>query len=163
MNSRTLIVLALALPACILSMTAQPAQDEGPALPEGAGKVLVARTCSKCHGLEMFAAARKSGMEWNLIIDKMVDEGLEIGDEDAETVLNYLSKYLGKNSAPAKVNVNKAAAKELEQALGLLDTEAEALIKHRAAHGSFKDWRELTKVDGVDAKKIEAHKDQIEL
>src|SRR5258708_1518342 len=111
MNSRTLIVLALALPACLISVTAQPAQEEGPNLPEGAGKALVARTCSKCHGLEMFSADRKSSGEWNVIMEKMVDEGLEIEDEDATTVLTYLSKYLGKDSAPAKVNVNKATAK----------------------------------------------------
>lgn len=162
MKMRIRILFALALPACIVSVVARPAQDVETTLPEGAGKTLVVHTCTKCHGLEMFSAARKSGSEWNLILDKMVEEGLEVTDTDAETVINYLTKYLGKNTAPAKINVNKAAAKELEQALGLLDTEAEAIIKYRTAHGVFRDWRELTKVEGVEAGKIEAHKDQIE-
>jgi competence protein ComEA len=150
-----LFVLALALPLA--------AQDNGPDLPQGAGKALVAKTCTKCHGAEMFSAARKTGREWSLIMDKMVEEGLEVGETDAGTILNYLSTYLGKESAPARINVNKAAAKELEQAFGLLDTEADAIVKYRNAHGLFKDWRELTKIDGVDARKVEAHKDQIEL
>ena len=154
MRTRFLILAALACAACFA------AQD--PELPEGAGKALVAKTCTRCHGLEMFAAGRKTGREWSLILDKMVEEGLDASDADTGTILNYLTTYLGKDSAPAKINVNKAAAKELEQALGLLDTEAEAVIKYRSDHGPFKDWRELTKVDGVDSKKIESHKDQIE-
>jgi competence ComEA-like helix-hairpin-helix protein len=160
MNHRILFFLALAMPASIYSLTAQ---DNTPDLPEGAGKALVAKTCTKCHGVEMFVAGRKTGREWSLIMDKMVEEGLEIDETNAGTILNYLATYLGKESAPAKVNVNKAAAKELEQALGLLDTEAEAIVKYRTTHGAFKDWRELTKVDGVDSKKIESHKDQIQL
>ena len=65
--------------------------------------------------------------------------------------------YLAANFGPdAKVNVNEAAIDELKSVLGLLSPEAVAIVEYRKGHGKFKAWRDLLKVPGVAAKKIEA-------
>ncbi len=72
-------------------------------------------------------------------------------------------EYLAKSFPPLpdKVNVNKATAKDIETGLALTTEEAEAIVKYRTDHGNFKDYDSLTKVPGVDAKKLEAKKDAI--
>jgi competence ComEA-like helix-hairpin-helix protein len=45
--------------------------------------------------------------------------------------------------------------------LQLTATESAAVIRYREANGPFKEWRDLTKVDGIDKSKIEAKKDQL--
>jgi len=71
--------------------------------------------------------------------------------------------YLAKNFPPLpdKVNVNKAAAKDIETGLELTSQEAEMIVKYRTDHGDFKDFDTLAKVPGLDAKKLEAKKDRI--
>jgi competence ComEA-like helix-hairpin-helix protein len=51
--------------------------------------------------------------------------------------------------------VNDAPIDELKSVLGLSATEAKAIVEYRQDHGKFKEWRDLLKVPGVDAKKIE--------
>jgi competence protein ComEA len=153
-SHRFTIVPAIVLSAALaLVGMAQDAAD----LPEGPGKAAVVKFCDNCHGLEKFAAARKSKSDWDSVINQMTDEGLELTDDEYETVIGYLSKYLG------KVNVNQATAAELAARLEISTSEAEAIVKFRERHGAFKEWREIAQVDGVDARKIEAKKDMIDL
>jgi len=70
--------------------------EKVPDLPEGDGKATVVRICSKCHGLDRFASARKSREDWESILDRMGEAGLKMSDEEYDTVLNYLSKHLGR-------------------------------------------------------------------
>jgi competence protein ComEA len=150
------IVPVIVLSAALVAAWAGLAQDAAD-LPEGPGKAAVVKFCDNCHGLDKFAADRKSKSDWDSILTQMADEGLELTDEEYETIIGYLSKYLG------KVNVNQATATELAARLELSAKEAEAIVQYREHHGAFKDWREIAKVDGVDARKIEAKKDAIEL
>jgi cytochrome c5 len=72
-------------------------QEAGGQLPDGTGKMVTARVCGKCHTVEKFAAERKTKAEWDETINKMSDEeGLEISEDEYNTVLAYLAKYLGK-------------------------------------------------------------------
>jgi competence ComEA-like helix-hairpin-helix protein len=164
MTGRTLGWLAatgLAALAVSLSFGAQ--DPEGSAdLPEGPGKTAVMRLCAKCHGLEQFTAARHSKEEWDVLIDKMSEEGLEMSDQDYETVIGYLTKYLGKDAPPLKIRINTLTVAMLEERLGLSDKAAEAIVKHRTEHGPFKTWQDVAKVPGVEAKKIEAVKDLLQ-
>ena len=57
--------------------------------------------------------------------------------------------------------VNSADPKELQNGLGMTAGEATAILEFRKSNGNFKDVAALQKVPGVDAKKIEAKKDQI--
>jgi len=72
-------------------------QEADTKLPDGEGKMVTARVCGKCHTVEKFATERKTKDEWDEIINKMSDEeGLEITEPEYDTVIAYLSKYLGK-------------------------------------------------------------------
>jgi competence protein ComEA len=57
--------------------------------------------------------------------------------------------------------VNTAAAGEIEKGLGLATNEAAAIVEYRAKNGNFKTLDDLKKVDGVDAKKLDAAKDRM--
>lgn len=101
----------------------------------------------------------------------MVSRGAEGTDEEIETVVDYLSKNFGLDSPPPaaekepaaaqSVNVNQAAAAELSADLGLSADESAAIVAYREQNGKFKEWRDLTKVPGVDASKIEENKDRL--
>lgn len=101
----------------------------------------------------------QSRAQWDATISSMIDRGADINNDSYAAILDYLGTYL--SPKPAKINVNKAAAKELETGLGISTKEAETIVKYRDEHGAFKNWHDLTKIEGVDAKKIEAKKDTI--
>src|SRR4051794_26127265 len=85
---------AALLAACVLVVWSQ---EKGADLPDGEGKAVTVRVCGKCHNTDRFSAERKSKAEWDDIINKMSDEeGLEITEPEYDTVIAYLSKYLGK-------------------------------------------------------------------
>lgn len=89
-----IVVFAFIAAPCFLAQEKTP--DKPPELPEGAGKAVVVRICSKCHGLDRFAGARKSREDWESILERMGEAGLKMTDEEYETVITYLAKYLGR-------------------------------------------------------------------
>jgi competence protein ComEA len=152
------------------------------ALPPGEGKPIVERMCSSCHTLKVVTSKRASPEQWGQLVDQMVSRGAEGTDEEVETVVEYLSKNFGLDSPPPSaeeakaaneekkekehaatqpVHVNQATAAELCAALGLSSTNGAAIVSFREQNGNFKDWRDLTKVPGIDAGKIEANKDRL--
>ncbi len=56
--------------------------------------------------------------------------------------------------------MNKAAAKDFENALGFSAKESEAIVGYRAANGNFKSVEDLEKVPGIDGKKVQARRDR---
>ena len=131
-------------------------------LPDGAGKDLDNRVCTQCHGLEQVVVLKQSKAEWNALVDTMIQYGATAKDEEFDAIVDYLAKNFGKGGGGDKVNVNKAAAKDIETGLALTTTEAEAIVAYRQKNGDFKTLQDLLKVTGVDAKKIEAAKDKID-
>ena len=140
------------------------------ALPPGEGKPIVERMCGSCHALKVVTSKRASPEQWAQLVDQMVSRGAEGTDEEIETVVEYLAKNFGLDSpppaasektSPQPVHVNQATAAELSAALGLTADEAGAIVAYREQNGKFKEWRELTKVPGVDASKIEANKERL--
>ena len=136
-------------------VVAASAQSE---LPQGEGRDLVNRVCSSCHGLDVLTDRKLSKAEWRGVVDEMVSRGAEGTDAEFDKVVEYLAKYLGEAE---KINVNKAAAKELATSLGLSAKDSEAIVKYRQQNGNFKQWQELKKVPGIDVKKIEENKDRL--
>ena len=145
---------------CLLVPTLCSAAQQPDDLPQGPGKVLVERTCQDCHGLDVITAQSDTREGWTATVNTMRSRGAAGTDEDFEAIVDYLTKYLG--NGPAKVNVNTASSKEIASALGLTSDESDAIVQYRKDHGDFKDWDSLTRVKGVDDKKLEAKKDQIE-
>lgn len=141
------------------------------ALPPGNGQAIVQQKCSTCHALKVVTGKRASKQQWSTIVDQMVTRGADVADDDIETVVEYLSKNFGPASEKADtekgqnrtgpVNVNTATAAELSTALDLTEQESASIVSYRQQNGNFKEWRDLTKVPNIDAKKIESNKDRL--
>ena len=139
----------------VLAVTAQN-------LPPGESKALVQQNCGGCHAMKVITSKRASRQQWSNIVDQMVTRGAEIPDDDIPAVVDYLARNFGPlPSRPGPVNVNKATADELSAGLELSSNESTSVVSYREQNGNFKDWKDLTKVPGIDTKKIEANKDRI--
>jgi len=137
---------ALILLPMLFSLPAQP-QD----LPEAKGKDLYEKICGACHATDVVFKTRTTKEKWKDTVDEMASRGAEGTDEQLDTITDYLAKCFG-----PRVNVNKAAAKEIEAQFELTSTEAEAIVKYRQDKGDFKDVAGLKNVPGLDFSKIES-------
>jgi competence ComEA-like helix-hairpin-helix protein len=138
-------------PALILvpMLFAWPAQPQD--LPEAKGKDLYEKICGACHGTDVVFKTRTTKEKWKDTVDEMASRGAEGTDEQLDTIIDYLAKCFG-----PRVNVNKAAAKEIETQFELTSTEAEAIVKYRQGKGDFKDVADLKNVPGLEFSKIES-------
>ncbi len=91
---------------------------------------------------------------------KMVKLGAQGSDDEFDAVLGYLSKNFGPE-IPGPININKATTVDLQTALLLRRSEANALIAYRSKNGQFRSIDDLRGVPGVDFKKIQAKKSRI--
>jgi competence protein ComEA len=123
-------------------------------LPDGPGKNALEKVCAKCHDLNQVIAKRRTAVEWDMILDKMITQGAEGTDTQFGEILDYLILNFRK-----PINVNLASAKSLEAELELSTKEAEAIVAYRERNGAFKSVEDLKKVPGLDAKKVEAARD----
>jgi competence protein ComEA len=94
---------------------------------------------------------------WGSLVDDMVSRGAAGADDEIDQVIAYLAANF-----PKKVNINKASAAELTAALEIPAADAAAIVSYRTDKGSFKELKDVTKVPGIDTKKIEAAKDRLE-
>jgi competence protein ComEA len=138
-----------------------PVQAQKP--PEGKEKALLEEVCASCHDLAVVTTQHASKAGWKNIVDDMVARGASASEDQINQIVDYLAANYGQaaSESKSKINVNTASATEIETALELTASESEAIVKYRADHGDFKTWDSLTKVPGVDAKKLEAKKDRV--
>lgn len=129
-------------------------------LPEGPGREETERLCKGCHELARSVSRRQDRDGWQTTLTKMVALGTKGTDQEFAVILDYLTKNYPAEEVPP-VNVNEAAAIELESRLSLRRSQAAAIIAYREKHGKFKSIEGLKKVPNVDAEKIEAKKDRI--
>jgi hypothetical protein len=88
------IVLAGALGGTAFALAAGAAEITE--LPPGPDRDLVAKVCQSCHDLQMvFDAAGISRQEWDMQLDEMSANGMNISADDRARILGYLSTYLG--------------------------------------------------------------------
>ena len=137
--------------ACALTAGAQT-------LPEGPGKDLVEAVCSACHSTERIAAKQMTKADWGAKVLEMLQEEPDVTQPERDQIVEYLARSFPK---PAPVNVNEAAAKDLALALEIPAEQAGAIVEYRAKNGSFKTLDDLKKVPGLDAAKVDAHKDRL--
>jgi competence protein ComEA len=123
-------------------------QSDG--LPEGKGKAALLRACVGCHEIELATGMRHTETGWQRMVDTMVGRGAELSEPEIVDVTAYLAKYFG------QVNVNTAAAAQLEEALGLTEKEAQAIVSYREQNGDIKGLDQLKSVPGVSPDKIQA-------
>ena len=127
-------------------------------MPPGPGREETQRVCSGCHEVERSISLRQDREGWKATINKMVSLGAEGSEQEFSSALDYLSQNYPAEAIP-RLNVNTARAIDFESRLTLKRSEAAAIVKYRAEHGSFKSIDELKKVPGIDPAKIEAKKD----
>jgi competence protein ComEA len=124
--------------------------------PDAPGKKLIERTClTACHGTENVLKKRRTKELWDKQISDMAEKGAKATDDEFDTIVEYLGRYYG------QVNVNKAAAKDLQEVLDLTPEEAAAIVKYREANGGLKTVDEIEKVPGLDGKKMNDRKPRI--
>jgi len=138
---------------------APPAQSQQDVLPDAPGRDATMKVCSGCHNVRIVASLRLTRDGWADVVKDMVKEGAKGTDQELAQVLDYLStNFLGE--APRPINLNSAPAIDLESVIGLLRSEARALINYREKT-PCKVVDDLKNVPGLDFKKIEAAKGRI--
>ena len=133
-----------------------PDDPEAERLPAGAGKEVVARVCSECHGTDNIRKKRLSEDDWGTTVSQMVDEGAQVSGDDVMVIVEYLTQNFGPDS---KVWVNTAPLAELKSVLGFTNDEANAILAWRTEKGDFHSAEDVKQVTGVDPAKVEAKKE----
>jgi competence protein ComEA len=73
-----------------------------------------------------------------------------------------LLALLSASAASAQVDINHADARALAESLyGVGLVKAEAIVAYRDAHGPFRKPEDLTRVQGIGARTVEANRDAI--
>ena len=162
----------------ILPLIWLAASLSGSDLPAGDGKAIVQRACVGCHALKVVTSKRATPEEWSTVVNQMVSRGADVEDDEIETLVAYLSKNFPASakadqlpadhgSPPAdhdsssQVNVNHATATELSSVLEIAAKDADALVAYREQNGDFKTIADLTKVPGIDSKKIVSNRSKV--
>ena len=153
-------ILAGAVPLLgLLALSAPAARAED--FPEGPGKVIIMRSCGKCHSTDQIARQQKTEENWQATVVRIAGRGAAVNSEEVNVVVKYLATNFVKVADASKVNVNKATAKDLVR-LGFTDSEAAAILDYKSRHGDFRLWADLLQIYGVDGEKSEAAKDKME-
>ncbi len=121
-----------------VALAQESRSDASSSREDAADKAAFQAVCGSCHPLTMVDGLRTES-EWLQEIEQMVKIGAKGTDEQFERVIRVLLRTL------TKVNVNTATAQEIAPVLDLTDATAEALVKHRTEHGSFKTLEDLKK------------------
>lgn len=148
-----------------------------PDLPPGDGKAIVQRACVGCHALKVVTSKRATPEQWSALVNQMISRGAEVEDDEIESLVDYLSKNFPANAksdqeptdhspppadhAPNQINVNHATAAELTAGLGISAKDADAIVAYREQNGDFKSIADLTRVPGIDSKKIVDNKSKV--
>jgi competence ComEA-like helix-hairpin-helix protein len=111
--------------------------------------------CVKCHEAARITALRRTKVEWEEIINKMIERGATGTEKDFETVYGYLLRNFG------KLNINRATPDDIAMILGLSEKDAKGIVAYREANGAFADFEAVKKVPDIDLKKLEEHKDAV--
>ena len=122
-------------------------------LAPGPGADVFQRVCVLCHPPDRIVSVRKTKSEWEEVLDKMITKGAQLNDDNYGSIEEYLLRNYG------KVNVNKAMKDDLVLVAGVTPAEADSIIKFRTENGPLADFAALTKVPGLDAKKLEEKRD----
>jgi competence ComEA-like helix-hairpin-helix protein len=133
----------------------------GQDLPAGAGRDTLKKVCTQCHDIDSVPRLRYSRADWTSLVYSMKDMGADATTAELDEIIDYLTANFGKDEGAKKVNVNTAAAKDLETGLGITAKDSDLIVQYRTKNGNFKDLAALLKVDGVDAAKVQAAKDKI--
>jgi cytochrome c5 len=69
-----------------------PTEQEQVAPPELDGKTLLEERCTRCHNLGRVERAKNTEEEWKTTVERMVDRGAQLNQEEQELVIQYLTE-----------------------------------------------------------------------
>ena len=92
----------------------------------------------------------------------MLRRGMQGDDEEIREITNYLATKLSRETPSPRVNVNQTNARDLATGLGITETKARLIVRHREANGNFKTIDDLLKVPGISMGAIESKRAQID-
>jgi competence protein ComEA len=151
--AKTIVLLMMSL--YIGAIIAAASQTNQVPLPEGEGKEALEANCVKCHELAKVLRNRQTLIGWQQTVENMIGRGAEVSDDDASVIVDYLAKNFG------QININTATQAEIQQFLGLSDSDSHAIVAYRAANGKFRNFDQLVKVPGLDAATLQTKHDLI--
>lgn len=157
-SSRNAAIGSLAL--CLLSAPIV-GNAQSLKLPDGPGKAATQKVCGACHGAELVIGRQENRETWGAIVEDMIQRGATGTEDEFFEVVDYLAANFSKSSPVMKINVNKATAKDLENALRIPGKQAAAIVHQREEKGDFKSIEDLKTVPGIDAAKIETNKNRL--
>ena len=124
-------------------------------LPESEGKAALEAYCVKCHALTKVLQNRQTMIGWQQTVENMIGRGAELSDDDAAVIVDYLAKHFG------QININTATQAEIQQFLGLSESDSHVIVAYRAANGKFRNFDQLAKVPGLELATLQAKRDLI--
>lgn len=81
-------------------LSAAPARlgQSGEDLPDGNGKKILQASCTACHDLTEITKFKGyyGHDDWRDIVKTMIEYGAKVSDSDADVLVDYLTKNLGK-------------------------------------------------------------------
>ncbi len=158
---RLRFVMGIAAATLLLStlVVATPAQQsapkEQPQVAEDPDTGLFMRVCNDCHDTKQIVSRRRTRGDWEGVINKMVEQGLDGTGKELEAVFAYLNRNYG------RVFINLAPADEIVAVLTISRQDADAIVAYRKTAGPFADFDSLKKIPGIDLKMLEGKKDAI--
>src|ERR1700686_2257753 len=139
----------LATPLKSLAQSGAPPQDTGQAttaptplvlpkptveLPEGDGHAIAAEFCQDCHKLTNVVKARKAPDDWHDTVQLMMDRGARLPQDKFDTLVQYLAKNFGPQTAapteaapPAAVPSSDAPAAQAPKPVELPEGDGKAI------------------------------------
>jgi quinoprotein glucose dehydrogenase len=79
-----------------LRLSEKELKAPGPPLPDGAGKEVVVRMCTACHGTTVFTQVRMGRSGWEDEVADMMEKGATGSKQDIQVVVNYMVQHFGR-------------------------------------------------------------------
>ena len=92
---KKLLFVVLTLPILLLFQNALGEVT----LPEGPGRDIVYKRCQTCHQLTRIKGEKHSPEAWGKIVDRMIQNGLKISQEEKNMIIDYLATHFGMSSS----------------------------------------------------------------
>ncbi len=59
------------------------------------GETLLQNRCTECHDLQRVTDSQKSATEWEETVERMIQQGAELNEEEKEVLVDYLAENYG--------------------------------------------------------------------
>jgi mono/diheme cytochrome c family protein len=91
---RSLVVAGVVLVILVLAACGGQSSDMGGGETMD-GEALLQDRCTQCHGLDRITSASKTQEEWQANVERMVQKGAELNDQEIEVLVAYLAETYG--------------------------------------------------------------------